>query len=336
MFGVDPLSLIGTGLSAAGGVLQYFQAKEAAEWEKKNQARVESGLAGRMNDALNEQEVGYNKLKIGMERNNVLDRAALTNLSASNMMSARSSRDKLVGEATAIGNRMTNAYTSRADKIMSQFDTLGNQARKDLNQQYDSLGATTAQRMTDIGLGNSTVASTMQSGVTRQRADAVGRLEEGLSAQRIGAETALTGDTLSATERGLTNRFNTIAAGETDMQNLSRQANDAAYNLAAGQRAAGLSADEAYTTNRINMRSGLSGDVWNYAGGREYPLINTNPLLAVGNSVMNLAQMNTARKQAEAMQDMADAANNPLNQIFGGLSGGLTAYGLGRIPVAGK
>lgn len=113
-------------------------------------------------------------------------------------------------------NELKTGYTNRANNIGGMFDTLANsyqtrentltgllnnmgaQARTDISNQYDASKGSADQDLTSRGLGNTTVRSSVMSGINDRKAAELRRHDENMRQQQFGYRSALSGDTLGA------------------------------------------------------------------------------------------------------------------------------------------
>lgn len=318
-------------LGAGGGIWQNMKAEEAAKWDRANQERVEGGLTGRMMGSLNMFDKTQFENLGQLKRNQQLDQAALLGYGTNSLTSAINSQQKLLDFNAQRGSELLGGYGNMQSRIMRDAEGLGNQERKDIAKRYAGLSAQTGQNMTNMGLGGSTVASSMQAGVRRQETDEMGRLEDRLRQQRIGMDMQMSQAGLAARERVNAGQMGLLQATEGDVQGLSRGLNDALYQQEAGGRAQYLQAKSEGDTNRVNMYGALSGDIWNFAGNRDYAFTNSNPLLTLSNS---LGQWNAYQTAKDLKQAMTHQASNAVWQtpLLGGMNAGMGAgmgYGIG-------
>jgi len=113
------------------------------------------------------------------------------------------------------------------DRIMAMFEGMGQQERADIQQQYRNLQSQVQGDVASRGLAGSTVLPSLKRGVaTAERAD-LGRLDERLRRERIGAETdwskyltglmtGLRGETLGADERIKGGRYDVFSGATAE------------------------------------------------------------------------------------------------------------------------
>jgi hypothetical protein len=98
-------------------------------------------------------------------------------------------------------NPQFGGYRDRYTRGMGYLRGAGEQARKDINTDYQNLNNKTQMNLAQRGLDSSTISGSMAAGVERQRQDSVGRLNEQLRKEYMDADARLSGDTLSFMER---------------------------------------------------------------------------------------------------------------------------------------
>ena len=84
---------------------------------------------------------------------------------------------------------------------MNALQGQGQQEAIDIQRRYGELGAANQQDMVNRGLTGTTIMPTMRQGIAREQEGALSRLNERLINQRIGMDSQLSGDALSAQER---------------------------------------------------------------------------------------------------------------------------------------
>ena len=158
--------------------------------------------------------------------------------------------------------QLTQGYQDRYKRGMSMLEGMGNQERRDINTNYDNLGAQTHDYGVGRGLSGTTVMPGLQRGVARGRSDALGRLDETLRQQQIGLDTQLSGDYLGA--MGAANAFDINQMGQ----------NFGAYGQVEG--------------SRLAPQYDLTNQMLGWIGGRndvapaESPFLNTQMTLGQG------------------------------------------------------
>lgn len=92
-------------------------------------------------------------------------------------------------------------YGERYARGMQNLEGLGNQELADVRQRGEEAKAANTQRMTSMGLGGTTVGSTLNTGVDTQTNSDLGRAQERIRQQRLSTDANLSGDTLGFLER---------------------------------------------------------------------------------------------------------------------------------------
>jgi len=111
-------------------------------------------------------------------------------------------------------NNLVGGYQSRYDRNMAYLEGAGQQERKDILQRFADLSGQTQQALAQRGLANSTILPSLQSGLERQKSDALGGLEERLRQQRLDTDAALSGDVLAARQAAI--NYDALARGTYD------------------------------------------------------------------------------------------------------------------------
>ena len=83
-------------------------------------------------------------------------------------------------------------YGNQIGAVYGELQGLGDQARTDLNAQYDRMGAQTQAGLMARGLSGSSYAGSQAALVNQERGQAMNRLNDSLTSQRLGYMTAAT------------------------------------------------------------------------------------------------------------------------------------------------
>lgn len=83
-------------------------------------------------------------------------------------------------------NEAKAANESRYQQILAGYDTLGQQGRKDIDQQYKNMSGTGYASLVNRGLAGTTIAPTMMAGYAKAANADRSRLTEALAAQKYG------------------------------------------------------------------------------------------------------------------------------------------------------
>lgn len=92
-------------------------------------------------------------------------------------------------------------YDKRTNNGFTELKNLNNQNMDDVTNLYTQRRGQAEQDLTDRGLGNTTVRSSVMQGLTGQEAMDRARIQDANTLQRVGAMSGLTGDTLGFMER---------------------------------------------------------------------------------------------------------------------------------------
>ena len=147
--------------------------------------------------------------------------------------------------AAGLQNDLLNGYDARYQRNMASLNGLGQQEATDIQRRYGELGAANQQDITSRVLTGTTIMPSMRQGIAREQEAALLRLNERLQNQRIGLDSQLSGDALSAQERMGQSILNGTAGMQGDTLSFAERRNDPYpdYNmlaqLAQGYGAAG-------------------------------------------------------------------------------------------------
>jgi hypothetical protein len=121
-----------------------------------------------------------------------------------------------IGERTRLGiagaEDIVNLQRERETRLLDEFGNLGQAERADINQRFGAFGRTQQARLAGLGLGGTTAAAGVASGVLRARGRELGLFEEGLRRERLDLSERLSGETLAA--QGASLEFATGLRGE--------------------------------------------------------------------------------------------------------------------------
>jgi len=119
------------------------------------------------------------------------------NVGNANARLASALRSKFSNVTTPLKEKYAERYT----RGMGYLEGMGEQERADIEEQYDALNAATQGRLGQMGLTNSTLGASMESGNERERRGALNRLAEDVAQMKLSADASLSGDELAALER---------------------------------------------------------------------------------------------------------------------------------------
>jgi hypothetical protein len=277
----------------------------------------------------------FNAMLGDLQRNNALDLQQYGNLFSRSMGDYGAMSNKLMGAYDQALSPVLQGMRDRYTRNMGTLEGMGTQQRKDLNQQYNNLQSQTNQQMLNMGLGNSTVAASMQAGNERQRADAFGRLEEGLRRERIGYDTALSGDLLN-TQSGIAgNRMNLLSGLEQGGFNLGQGYAQNLFGLKQGARQSEAALRADYGNQRLGMLQGRADQqiamdtdsmnrIMNWIYNRE-DAAPDNSYLGV---LQGMGSVTPQIQMRDYYKKQVDQASDPWNRFMGGVTGGM-AGGIG-------
>jgi hypothetical protein len=97
--------------------------------------------------------------------------------------------------------QLLQGYDALHGRVMGGINALGGQQRADIDRTYRGMGADVYNTLINRGFGNSSLATTMQMGVNRERSAAQARLNDQLVRERAGYDTSITAGKLGAIER---------------------------------------------------------------------------------------------------------------------------------------
>lgn len=254
-------------------IAQQREAEEAAR--EATEARFEQGL-GELTGLREDQRAAGQQILQGAERRFGQQRADLRDLQSSlNLASAqgtqRNLRDLGAFERNLLGrlssdlaanqaafgqfaDPLLQGFQSREQRVLSELEGLGAQERRDINRQFDELSASQTQDLARRGLGSSTITSTVQQGAERERADAVGRLEDRLRRQRVGTLADITGQTLGAQERLGAAGFDIGRQGRSAITGAAGDIGQQRFNLLSGSRLQDLARNQQLGLAGVNLR----------------------------------------------------------------------------------
>jgi hypothetical protein len=98
-------------------------------------------------------------------------------------------------------HEINSGYTAARRRADEQLSRLGAMQRQDTNTAYDANASRLTQDTINRGMTNTTVQDNLQQGNTRQRSEAMARLEEALTRERLNTEYSLLRDQLGFMER---------------------------------------------------------------------------------------------------------------------------------------
>ena len=161
--------------------------------------------------------------------------------------------DALQEEAGLFGREIVAMQRAREASILSEIEGLGDAERAGLNRTFDRASRSSAGRLTGFGLGGTSVASSVGTGIERARTQERSALEERLTRERVDTISGLSEDVIGAR----------IAAGELNL-GLQRERigfNQSTFeNLAASRDLFGLAGARAQREGALDI-SDVEGSI---------------------------------------------------------------------------
>ena len=134
--------------------------------------------------------------------------------------------DQVVSEQTMPTQSQAKDWLGGYEGLMtSGLDTLsgiGESARADINEDYDTYGSRVSAEISDRGLGNTSLRQSMSGAVEKDRQKAITSLDESLAREKLNFQSTIGLNALSALERSLnkgTDLSVTMGMGEMDLFN---------------------------------------------------------------------------------------------------------------------
>lgn len=157
--------------------------------------------------------------------------------------------------------QILGGYDALQGRVMGDLANVGDMERKDINRQYNSMGADTYQRLVNRGFGNSSLLATMRMGTERERSDAMARSYERAAQMRANADMQI-----SQGKMGVMERRTDLAPDPQQMIALSQGMGRAGY----GQRPMyGQPIGMMPNQLAANYQAGLMQHMANMAPGRQ-------------------------------------------------------------------
>lgn len=195
-------------------------------------------------------------------------------------------------------NTVTGQLGQTRDRVLAGLQGSGDQERRDINQQFNANNAAQQADLTARGLDSTTIGASMQSGNERQRADALGGLNQRIMDQRAGYDTSLSNNITNAQmglgQAGLGAQ---MGLGQFNIGNYGNASQNALGAYGAGAQNA-LGAYGAGAQNALGAYSGLGQmNLGNASGLGQMNLGN-----AMGLGQMNLGNYSGLGQSANANQ----------------------------------
>lgn len=223
------------------------------------------------------------------------------------------------GRQTAVMGRqdaLQGAYATARARNLGYVDQMGQQERRDIGTRFDALNTQTAQRMTDLGMGSTTVGTSLRSGNERRRSDALRGLSGQLAMMRSGIDRGFTGAQLGAQERG---------AGM--LANLSGDV--LGVRMGAGEASLGQQA--AFGAERAGLASGRSGALLaNTQGANRFATnVQQNALNLQGQTQIGYPDTSLPYQMIQQSGFNAGYSAPSPGGLFGGSGGAMATGGIG-------
>lgn len=210
------------------------------------------------------------------------------------------------------GDETLSGYAQRYQRGMANLEGMGNQARKNINEQFDVNASNIGQSLASRGLGNTTIRQGMLTGNERERARATGELDESLRAQRLNTDASLSGDILTARQNIENQRAAAAEGALNTYTGLEGNIFGGRMNLLGNVEGANLSADLAGAARNYGLENQYGADLlaFDSAIGQRRQELGNN---AAQNVLSILTGTNFGYPGSESMQSISD--------YWGGLGG---------------
>lgn len=219
----------------------------------------------------------------------------------------RSKYQGLAGQYQQALDKANAANEARYQQILGGYDALhgrvtgdlanvGAMERKDINRQYNSMGADVYQKLVNRGFGNSSLLATMRMGTERERSDAMARSYERAAQLRSNADMQITQGKLGAIERRTD-----LAPDPQQLINLSQGLGRSGYGMRPmyGQPV-GMMPNQVAGAYQMGLARHMAGAMAPFAGGgvsapRQRVYGNRNPGPAMARRAYRAQQRARAR-----------------------------------------
>lgn len=98
-------------------------------------------------------------------------------------------------------DELRQLYQDRFDRNTGRIQDIGTQARADVNQGFQVQASQARQNLTDRGLGGTTIGSSVQAGIERERQGALNRVDEQTARLQTAVDMQASGDLAGMIER---------------------------------------------------------------------------------------------------------------------------------------
>lgn len=225
------------------------------------------------------------------------------------------------------GGALQNAYAQLYGGVMNQINSVGGAAQQQITDQYARERGSAAQQLTAAGLGNTTVRSAVDRGLTYDQSKAQVNLADQLAGTRASYMLQAQLPALSFWERNMN-------AQADQLNRMAEYRSGQAASLggaAIGQNASLGLAGLGYQGNVQNERNALEQSYLNYAGSPQIQYPDATPYMQSAQMLYQAQQDQLAQQQAQKAAQQAIALG--LRQPAGG--GGAAGLGTGYMPSAG-
>lgn len=345
---------IGTGYNPVEDLLNYQKGIRGDQYSglgtmEGNYRANKAGMAN-LNNIISSQTRG-----VGDKMMSEFDRGAAGTLDSYSNRSGAFQRD-----LRAAGDEVMAGYGARHQRGLDNLRGMGDQARRNINEQFNVNASNIGQSLASRGLGNTTIRQSMATGNERERARAIGELDESIRAQRLNTDASLWGDSLGARQQiesqraaaanealnmrtqmegsNWANRMNLLGNTQTNNLNADVAGANRNYGLESGygndllafDSAIGQRRQELGTMGAQNVLSILTGTNFGYPGSSSMDAIK-DMWGGLGGYEATRDAMNIQDKQYEQSltAGMLGGFMNPVNAFTGGFAGSY-GYSLGQ------
>lgn len=164
----------------------------------------------------------------------------------------------IMSQTGELGRAMTGGYAERSREVLAQLEGMGNQARKDIGQQYDSNQGKLDQDLRRRGIGGTTVSAGVRQGNERERAGSLGRLDEMLRTEKGNALAKLRGDQLNNMQTSGDANISALQTGQGMTIDAQERLGNQMGQLTGQGMANSQNLDQGYADMLRNMNQGMN------------------------------------------------------------------------------
>lgn len=310
----------------------------------------------------------FDILRDAMRGNQMAGLADFNNMAGSIVGRMNQLSSNILGDFANVGKQRTDTLNAEQAGLLSSFDQgagdlltaalnrqqegmgilegMGEQSRKNINRQFDAAQSRNLQEMQARGLGDSTLLSGARTATERERAGALGDLDESLRGQRFDAFSSLSGDVMNTRGANFANRMGLLGTQSDQRLGLSDALATGGFDLRSGFRTDLANTMNQFDTDRFNMGQQNRTDLYNLtanqqgqilannqnAANRAYELItgitNAYPSTDPFQFGQQMGLGYGANQYAVAQENYLNRMSSPWNQIFGPALGGAVAGGI--------